>query len=64
MTSYTEVVIGDNTYRFVLDQPRQGKWTARGWVNGSYFFYRQDGTLADMKREVTVKVAELRGGAK
>lgn len=67
MTHYAEVVIGTNTYRFTLDQPRQHDWVARGWVNGSFTFYRDSQharTLAGMKALVVQHVAKLRDAAK
>lgn len=66
MTHFTEVTINKDTYRFVLDQTRRGEWTARGWVNGSFFLYRDNQTartLAGLKAEVLRVVTELRDKA-
>lgn len=65
MTHYAEVAIGGNVYRFTLDQVRQRQWMARGWVNGSLFFYRDSSharTLTAMKDLVAAHVGELRSG--
>lgn len=67
MTHFAEVVVGGNTYRFALDQPKQHQWVGRGWVNGSFCFYRDGNhakTLKDMKALVVAYVAELREKAK
>ena len=64
MTHYAETVIGENTYRFTVDQPKQHQWVARGWVNGSFFLYRDGGTLAAMKAEVLAAVAEAHDKSK
>lgn len=66
MTYYAQVTIGENTYRFTLDQPRQGEWVGRGWVNGSFCFYwdsKQARTLKDLKALVAAYVADLRDKA-
>lgn len=66
MTHFTQVTIDKDVYRFTLDQPRQGQWTARGWVNGGFFMYRDNqavNTLAGMKAEVLRVVTELRDKA-
>lgn len=63
MTHYAEVTIGDNVYRFTLDQPKQYQWVGRGWVNGSFCFYRDSAharTLKDMKALVAEYVAAAR----
>lgn len=71
MTHYAEVVIGDDVYRYVIDQPRQHQWVARGWVNGSFCLYRdarQAKTLRAMKDVVAQhygeKLAETKGTEK
>lgn len=71
MTHYAEVTVGSDVYRYVINQPRQHQWVARGWVNGSFCLYRdarQAKTLRGMKdlvaRHHGEKLAEAKGGAK
>lgn len=71
MTHYAEVVIGDDVYRYVINQPKQHQWQARGWVNGSFCLYRDSSharTLRGMKDVVAQhygeKLAEAKGAAK
>lgn len=64
-TYYTEVLIGDLKYRFVLGQPRHGFWVAQGWMgpadvkHGTAFLYRDDTTLTAVKYKVRIRVNEL-----
>ena len=34
---------------YTVDQPNKGFWTARGWVNGHFAFYREGRTMAEVK---------------
>jgi hypothetical protein len=34
---------------YTVDQPNKGFWTARGWVNGTFAFYREGRTMAEVK---------------
>jgi len=63
-THRTEVIIGESEYRFVIDQPSKGYWTARGWRDGQFFLYREDRTLRAVKDEVIREVGQLRIAAK
>ena len=67
-THYTEVTIGNDVYRYVIDQPRQHDWQARGWVNGSFCMFRDraDGarTLRAMKDLVSQHYAAALDAAK
>lgn len=57
------VTVDDVVYHFVIDRPDGGVWTARGWKDGTFFFYRDNKwttTLAGMKDLVALAVSELR----
>lgn len=61
------VTVGDVVYHFVIDRPDGGVWTARGWKDGTFFFYRDNRwttILTGMKHEVARTVDELRTAAK
>lgn len=58
-TYFTEVVIGDDTHSFVIDQPSKGLWVARGWTNGAFTMYREGYALAEMKQAVALAIGHL-----
>lgn len=51
-----------DTWKFVVDQPRKGQWTARGWryeqgaETGDMRFYREDRTLKGAKAQCQAQV--------
>lgn len=63
-THIAEVVIGDDTHKFIIDQPGKGYWVARGWTNGTHTLYREGYTLAEMKQAVTLAIGGMRSAAK
>lgn len=60
----TEVVIGDHTHKFIIDQPRKGYWVARCWTNGTHTLYRDGRTLAEMKQVVALVIGGMRSAVK
>ena len=64
-THITQVVIGDDTHKFIIDQPGKGYWVARGWTNGTAnTLYREGYTLAEMKQVVALAIGGMRSAAK
>ena len=59
----TDVIVGDDSYYFVVNQPRKGYWVARGWKNGESCLHRDGNTLTRMKGLVADVVAGLRAEA-
>lgn len=51
-THRAEVTLDNgDTWKFVVDQPRKGVWTARGWRNGVFAMYREGKILKDAKAQ-------------
>lgn len=63
-THIAEVVIGDDTHKFIIHQPGKGYWVARGWTNGTLTLYRQGRTLVEVKQAVTLAVGGMLSAAK
>ena len=63
LTHRTSITLRGCEYAFCVDQPSKGHWVARGWRDGDFCMYREAKTLADAKREVALRVGELKGAS-
>lgn len=67
MTHRAEITIDGDSYNFIVDSPRKGYWTARGWNGGTFTLYREARTMKDAKAQAQAyadQVARLAAEAK